>query len=151
MRKYRTPTCVLWLTLCGLSACNRSVTIDDARLRGADRDAANWLQYGRTYDDHRYSPLTQINEQTVGKLGLVWSRELNTTRGLEATPLVENGVMYTTGFRSRKLLLGWDNTPMHRWAQAQMFRSLCFLLWEDTVKQPELTSSAVSVGAKKIR
>jgi hypothetical protein len=33
-------------------------------------------------------------------------------------------------FRSRKLLLGWDNTPMHRWAQSQMFRSLCFLLRE---------------------
>jgi hypothetical protein len=31
-------------------------------------------------------------------------------------------------FRSRRLLLGWDNTPMHRWAQSQMFRSLCFLL-----------------------
>lgn len=31
-------------------------------------------------------------------------------------------------FRSRKLILGWDNVPMHRWAQAQMFRSLCFLL-----------------------
>jgi hypothetical protein len=31
-------------------------------------------------------------------------------------------------FRSRQLLLGWDNVPMHRWAQSQMFRSLCFLL-----------------------
>jgi hypothetical protein len=31
-------------------------------------------------------------------------------------------------FRSRKLLVGWDNTPMHRWAQAQVFRSLCFLI-----------------------
>jgi len=31
-------------------------------------------------------------------------------------------------FRARELLIGWDNTPMHRWAQAQMFRSLCFLL-----------------------
>ena len=31
-------------------------------------------------------------------------------------------------FRSRQLLLGWDNTPMHRWAQSQFFRSLCFLL-----------------------
>jgi len=31
-------------------------------------------------------------------------------------------------FRSRKLLLGWDNVPMHRWAQSQMIRSLCFLL-----------------------
>jgi len=31
-------------------------------------------------------------------------------------------------FRSRQLLLGWDNVPMHRWAQSQMFRSLSFLL-----------------------
>jgi hypothetical protein len=31
-------------------------------------------------------------------------------------------------FRSRRLLLGWDNTPMHRWAQSQLFRSLCLLL-----------------------
>jgi hypothetical protein len=34
-------------------------------------------------------------------------------------------------FRSRQLLLGWDNTPMHRWAQSQLFRSLCFFLYED--------------------
>jgi hypothetical protein len=32
-------------------------------------------------------------------------------------------------FRSRQLLLGWDNVPMHRWAQSQLFRSLCFLLY----------------------
>jgi hypothetical protein len=51
-------------------------------------------------------------------------------------------------FRSRELLLGWDNTPMHRWAQAQMFRSLCFLVREDMVKESELTRSAVFVGAK---
>jgi hypothetical protein len=34
-------------------------------------------------------------------------------------------------FRSRKLFLGWDNVPMHRWAQSQIFRSLCFLLYEE--------------------
>jgi len=34
-------------------------------------------------------------------------------------------------FRSRQLLLGWDNTPMHRWAQSQLFRSLCFLLYQN--------------------
>jgi len=32
-------------------------------------------------------------------------------------------------FRTRQLLLGWDNVPMHRWAQAQLFRSLCFFLF----------------------
>jgi hypothetical protein len=31
-------------------------------------------------------------------------------------------------FRSRQLMVGWDNVPMHRWAQAQLFRSLCNLL-----------------------
>jgi len=34
-------------------------------------------------------------------------------------------------FRSRQLFLGWDNVPMHRWAQSQMFRSLCFLLYQN--------------------
>jgi hypothetical protein len=34
-------------------------------------------------------------------------------------------------FRSRQLFLGWDNVPMHRWAQSQMFRSLCFLLYRN--------------------
>ncbi|HEX8764632.1 MAG TPA: hypothetical protein VF740_05695, partial [Candidatus Acidoferrum sp.] len=31
-------------------------------------------------------------------------------------------------FRARKLIFGWDNVPMHRWAQSQLFRSLTFLL-----------------------
>jgi hypothetical protein len=37
-------------------------------------------------------------------------------------------------FRSRQLLLGWDNVPMHRWAQSQLFRSLCFLLYNERPK-----------------
>jgi len=36
-------------------------------------------------------------------------------------------------FRSRHLLLGWDDVPMHRWAQAQLFRSLCMLISEKRV------------------
>jgi hypothetical protein len=35
-------------------------------------------------------------------------------------------------FRSRHLLVGWDNTPMHRWAASQLFRSLCLLLYRNT-------------------
>src|SRR5664279_3860617 len=58
---------------------------------------ADWTTYGRTHDEQRFSPLNQINEQNIGQLGLLWDRELGTTRGLEATPLVSNGVIYTTG------------------------------------------------------
>src|ERR1700757_2801425 len=99
MRRLLAPSagCLLLLGVVALAAGQVPKAVDDARLKEADRDAANWVMYGRTYDDHRFSPLTQINEQSVAKLGLVWSRELGTTRGLEATPLVEDGVIYTTG------------------------------------------------------
>jgi quinohemoprotein ethanol dehydrogenase len=60
-------------------------------------DGADWTTYGRTNDEQRFSPLHQINEQNIGQLGLLWSRELGTNRGLEATPLVSGGVIYTTG------------------------------------------------------
>lgn len=40
-------------------------------------------------------------------------------------------------FRARQLLVGWDNTPMHRWAQSQSFRSLSFLVHQ-TARKPRL-------------
>ena len=44
-----------------------------------------------------------------------------------------NGWQQANGsFRARQLLLGWDNTPMHRWAQSQMFRSLCFFIYQSS-------------------
>ena len=70
--------------------------VDDARLAAADRDSANWLTYGRTYSEQRFSPLRQVNDSSVRGLGLVWSHELPTTRGVEATPIVVDGVIYTT-------------------------------------------------------
>jgi Prenyltransferase and squalene oxidase repeat len=47
-------------------------------------------------------------------------------------------------FRSRQLLIGWDNVPMHRWAQSQLFRSLCQLL-SRLVKQPQGTIACNSL------
>jgi hypothetical protein len=44
-------------------------------------------------------------------------------------------------FRSRQLLLGWDNVPMHRWAQSQLFRSFCFLASQST-SESEIAPSA---------
>jgi PQQ-dependent dehydrogenase (methanol/ethanol family) len=85
------------LPLLLLGPYGRAAPLGDTELRNTDKDQSNWLMYGRTYEDHRFSPLNQINEQSIGKLGLAWSRELGTTRGLEATSLVQDGVLYTTG------------------------------------------------------
>ncbi len=80
-----------------LAGCGpKQTVVDDAALRAADGDAANWITYGRTYSEQRFSPLKQIDEQSVSKLGLAWSYDLETLRGVEATPLVKDGVMYTT-------------------------------------------------------
>ncbi len=55
---------------------------------------------------------------------------LETTLEKVVTHVLESWVKPDGSFRSRKLHLGWDNVPMHRWGQAQMFRSLAFYLSE---------------------
>ena len=79
--------------------------IDQARLDAADTDLDNWLGYGRTYDEQRYSPLEQINAGNVGRLRLAWSAQLDTIRGQEATPIVVHGVMYTSTAWSKVMAL----------------------------------------------
>jgi quinohemoprotein ethanol dehydrogenase len=90
--------CVLAIVVLAMGGCARSgVTIvDDAALRAAEADPANWLTYGHTYSEQRFSTLKQVDEQSVSKLGLAWSYDLATLRGLEATPLVQDGVLYTS-------------------------------------------------------
>ncbi len=75
------------------------VTASD--LLSAAGNNAEWLTYGRTYAEDRFSPLTQINRETVGTLGVAWSFELDTNRGQEATPLVIDGTVYFTSAWSK--------------------------------------------------
>ncbi len=69
-------------------------SIDAATIISAD--PSNWLSYGRTYDEQRFSPLDQVNTGTVRNLGLAWYADLDTARGQEATPLVIDGRIYIT-------------------------------------------------------
>lgn len=74
--------------------------VDRQRLIDADREPGNWMAHGRTYDEQRFSPLDQINTKTVARLGLAWHARLDIDHGTEATPLMIDGVLYTTGARS---------------------------------------------------
>jgi quinohemoprotein ethanol dehydrogenase len=74
-----------------------AATVDGARIIAADQEPQNWLAHGRTYSEQRYSPLAQINDGNVEKLGLAWSYATGTMRGLQASPIVVDGTMYTTG------------------------------------------------------
>ena len=59
-------------------------------------DPNNWPQYHRSYNAWRFSPLSQINKSNVKKLKVAWIHQPgNITHGLQATPIVIDGVMYT--------------------------------------------------------
>jgi len=66
--------------------------------------------------------------------------------------ITKNWVKPDGSFRSRRLHLGWDNVPMHRWGQSQMFRSLSFFLREmkarkdSGLRSPVLARSSESSG-----
>ena len=70
--------------------------VDDAALVAAARTPDTWLSYGRDYAETRFSPLEQIDASNVARLGLAWSYDTGALRGLEATPLVANGVLYAS-------------------------------------------------------
>jgi PQQ-dependent dehydrogenase (methanol/ethanol family) len=62
----------------------------------AGKDGEDWPITGRTWMDQRFSPLTQITPENVAKLGLAWHHQFDTDRGQEATPVMVDGVLYTT-------------------------------------------------------
>ncbi|GAA3659663.1 PQQ-dependent dehydrogenase, methanol/ethanol family [Acetobacter lovaniensis] len=83
-----------------------------------DEHPENWLSYGRTYSEQRYSPLDQINRSNVGNLKLAWYFNLDSNRGQEGTPLIVDGIMYaTTNWSKMKALdaatgkLLWEYDP----------------------------------------
>jgi alcohol dehydrogenase (cytochrome c)/quinohemoprotein ethanol dehydrogenase len=59
------------------------------------------VTHGGTYAEDRFSPLAQIDASTIKTLGLAWSLDLDTNRGQEATPLIVDGVMYSTSAWSK--------------------------------------------------
>ena len=75
------------------------------RILNADGEPGNWMSHGRTYSEQRYSPLSQVTDQNVDQLGLAWHFDLGDTRGIEATPIVVDGVMYVTGGWSKVFAL----------------------------------------------
>ena len=89
-----------------LAACNahdsaqparRFGQVDERRLAQADREPQNWFTKGRDRNETFFSPLARINDRTATQLGLAWEYQTQTARGLEATPIVVDGVMYVSG------------------------------------------------------
>ena len=84
----------LGLCASGLAAGPAAVSGETMRRADAAASVGDWQSYSRTWDEQRFSPLTQINEGNVGRLGLAWYDDLETMRGVQASPLVIDGILY---------------------------------------------------------
>ena len=69
--------------------------VDTARIKDSG-SGAEWLSYGGNYDEQRHSSLDSVNTETVSDLGVTWTFDLKTNRGVESTPVVVDGVMFAT-------------------------------------------------------
>jgi PQQ-dependent dehydrogenase (methanol/ethanol family) len=90
----------------------------EAFLLSASEHPDEWRMHGGTYFEQRFSALDRIDESNVAQLGLAWTFDTETTRGLEATPIVVDGVFYGTLTWSRVFALDartgekkWDWDP----------------------------------------
>lgn len=120
------PILILVLFVSCSNQSENSIEIDDKRLLNSDEIPSEWLSYGRNYQENRHSPLNQINKSTIDSLGLAWSINLGTKRGIEATPIVANGIMYFTGtwskvyavdVRKGKILWTYDPKVPKEWGE----------------------------------
>ncbi len=110
--KIRNLNLLFCLSFLVLSACHdqsdrqESLSHGQTKNRQAsssvDRDAiinadnSGWRSHGRTYAEERHSPLKRINAQNIDQLGLAWAFDLGTSRGIETTPIVHDGILYAT-------------------------------------------------------
>src|SRR5438067_12031527 len=112
---------VLFLFLTGLlfatwiAAGQQTRRIDDLALRNAGKTGEEWLTYGLTPGETRYSPLKQIDTSNVSRLGLAWSYDVGQGGGnQEATPLFWNGGLY--GITNWSVVFAVDaRTGKERW------------------------------------
>ena len=93
--KKRLLGCAAALAFCAASPLALAEDTGTA-ITNADQHPGDWMSYGRTYSEQRYSPLDQITKDNAGNLKLAWHYDLDTNRGQEGTPLIIDGVMYAT-------------------------------------------------------
>lgn len=81
-----------WIWASGAVALVAAVAV-----HAAENRVSNWSSYGLNAEEQRFSPLKEINDRTVSRLGLAWAYTLpKSARSLEGTPLAIDGTLYFT-------------------------------------------------------
>lgn len=136
-----------------------AATVVDNRSLNDEVDGSNWLSYGRTFSEQRFSPLDQINDRTIDRLKLAWSLDLDTFGHSQSSPLAVDGVLYfAVGYafvhavdaRTGKLLWKYDPETT-KVAQQKMkvgwgIRGIAF--WKGRVYTGTTDGRLIAINAK---
>jgi quinohemoprotein ethanol dehydrogenase len=161
-------TLVKWATgmlaVAAAATCGVTIAASQAPASGVgaktiiNQPAGEWLGHGRDYSEQRFSPLAKVTQANVKQLGLAWHYDFGDRQGLEATPIVHNGVIYvTTDFsevwafdaRSGKKL--WSYVPETRYWQINTCCSPVnrgVAIWGDKVYVGALDGRLIALNAK---
>lgn len=92
--------CAIVLALGTTTAYSQDLVSDEMLLE-ASKDPNNWLMASRDYAGTRYSPLSQVNTDTINRLVPKWTFSFGVLDAQNTTPLVHDGVMYATASHGR--------------------------------------------------
>jgi len=131
--------------------------VDAAKI--ASGGVGEWPSNGRTYAEDHFSPLDSITPQNVAQLGVAWYQDLDTDRGQAATPVVSNGVLYTStawskvvAFDAKTGKLLWSYDPQV--PKSTLPKACCdavnrgVALWGDKVFVGALDGRLIALNAK---
>lgn len=139
-RRYLFITCTVTVfALCVLAGCTstddkskhdrRAGYVTEARLLNADDEPEWWFTGGRDYKQSYYSRLTDISKSNVNQLGFAWHYDIDFQTAFQATPIVVDGVLFTSGNRGNVYALNattgellWSFEPQ---VQREIFDSHC--------------------------
>ena len=121
-------------TLALIAACSKAPSpppqsgVTDAMIAAPPQ--GEWLTYGGSPSEQRFSKLTGVSDANVKDLGLAWSSDLETARGQEATPLMHDGVLYVStawsmvkAYDAKTGALKWQYDP--KVARSTLVRACC--------------------------
>ena len=104
-------------------------SVDNVML-GNEADGTDWPAYGRTFSESRFSPLSQINDSNVRRLGLAWFADLDVPNSITA-PVEAGGIIY--------LAAGYSIVHAIRATDGR-------LLWRYDPKVPEAAGQKLRAG-----
>jgi quinohemoprotein ethanol dehydrogenase len=83
------------------AAQNSAGNVTESRVIADEAKGDNWLVGGRTFDEQHFSPLKQVTDRNITKLGLAWATDIESAMGLATEPIVVDGVIYVSLPQSR--------------------------------------------------